>query len=106
MARSPRLNIVAIKWDCTIHQRPVNASCEQCASVVNALKEALPGMASKKMRRFTVEIFLGFAACQYGLAVAGNYGLGPQAEQDARRVLHAAVAHVAAESAKPPRRRR
>lgn len=93
-----------IRWDCSTHQRPVNASCVECTRVVNALKDAFPAMRAVKMRRLAAELMLEFAACQHGLSIAGDYGRTPEAERETRRTLHVAAHQFA--SATPPRRRR
>lgn len=104
MSSSKHLRASDIKWDCSTHARPVNAACEECARVVNALRDAFDQMRAIKMRRLATEAILGFAASQYGLAVVGDYGRVPEAEHVARRQLHVA-ARVFADWA-PKRRRR
>lgn len=97
----PRL---AITWDCSVHALPVNAACAECARVVNALKDAFPRMRALKMRRAAAEMMLGFAASQYGLVVAGDFGRTPEIERDARGILIVAARQFV--SAAPTGRRR
>lgn len=88
-----------VTWSCSKHQRPTNAGCAECGRVVNALRDALPAMRALKMRKLAAELMLGFAASQYGLAVAGEYcpadcdgaTCETPGEQDARRQLHVAA---------------
>lgn len=83
-------------WACPTHARPIDAGCAECARIVNALNVTFPRLRAHWKRTLATELLLGFAASQYGRAVAGDFGATPEAEEHARLTLQSAAMMFAA----------